>query len=139
MPMTPSSPIKSGTTATPSITGTSRRISLFCTISGATSALAPRISSTLHTLLPMAFPSATSPFALSAAPAETASSGLLVPKLTTVSPTINGGTPNTPAMRLAPRTSTSAPPMSSTNPSRNNTPVNQAITAREPSNPPGNP
>ena len=49
----------------------------------------------------------------------TASSGALVPKATTVKPTISGGTPNDAASFAAPETRRSAPATSSTKPSGN--------------------
>lgn len=67
-------------------------------------------------LLPTALPTATSGAPLRAELMLTASSGELVPKATTVSPTINGVIPAAVAMRAAPRTRISAPRISKAKP-----------------------
>ena len=67
------------------------------------SAEMPRISSTLQMLLPTTLPSARSGLPASAEPTDTAISGALVPKATTVRPTTSGETPKETASREAPR------------------------------------
>ncbi len=70
-------------------------------------------------LLPTTLPTARSPLPASAASTETAISGALVPKATTVSPTTRGEMPRVSASREAPRTRNSAPAVRQARPSRN--------------------
>ncbi len=91
------------------ISGTSTMTKRLETTKGAITAHSPRISRTLNRLLPTTLPMAISPWALNADWVLTAISGALVPKATTVSPTIRGEIPKPAARRAAPRTSTSAP------------------------------
>jgi hypothetical protein len=100
--------------------GTSCRISWRSTTSGVISADRPRMNSTLKMLLPTTLPTARSVWPDSAAPTDTATSGALVPKATTVSPTTSGDRPNDSASFDAPRTSSSAPATRPTRPAMNN-------------------
>jgi len=70
----------------------------------------------LKKLLPTTFPTAIVACPLKAEIIETASSGELVPKATTVNPTISGEIFKTIAIRLAPRTKHSAPKTSKPSP-----------------------
>ncbi len=114
-----SSPSRANTyvkTDAPIMIGTSLRISWLDTISGATNDATPRINSTLMMLLPMTLPTATSPLPDSDACRLTPSSGALVPNATTVSPMTSGEIRNAAASDAAPRTSSSPPTTSKTNP-----------------------
>ena len=74
------------------------------------------MKSTLKMLLPTTLPIAMSVWPSSTAPTDTAISGALVPKATTVSPTTSGEMPKDSASREAPRTSRSAPTTSAARP-----------------------
>ena len=99
-------------TEAPSMSGTSRRVSPFSTITGRSTAARARISPRLATFDPMTLPITRPVLPLTAPTIDTNSSGAEVPKATTVSPTMTGGTPKMRAMRLPPRISTQAPPTS---------------------------
>ncbi len=77
------------------------------------------MKSTLRILLPITLPTVMSGRPVTLAPMDTASSGELVPRATTVNPMISGGMPSANAMRDAPRTSPSAPAINNTNPATN--------------------
>ena len=89
--------------------GISWRMICVSTSSGVINAEMPRISSTLAMLLPTTLPIARSGVPASAEPTDTAISGALVPKATTVRPTTSGDTPKETARREAPLTIRSAP------------------------------
>ncbi len=89
--------------------GTSCRTSWRWMTSGAIRADTPRMNSTLKMLLPTTLPTAMSLLPWSTAPTETAVSGALVPKATTVRPTTSGEMPKETASLAAPRTSSEAP------------------------------
>ena len=72
----------------------------------------PRISRILIILLPTTLPIAISPLPSNADLVDTASSGALVPKATTVIPITNAETFSLPAIPLAPSTKRSAPTIS---------------------------
>ncbi len=74
---------------------------------------------------PTAFPRAIPPEPWAAAMVETSSSGMVVPRLTTVAATTKGGMPVTLAIHSAPSTKLSPPFTISTRPSKNSriTPV----------------
>ena len=78
----------------------------------------PRIKKTLEILLPSTLPMAISVLPLALATMLTNSSGVEVPKATTVSPMTRSETLNFLEIAEAPSTSRSAPLMSKTNPSR---------------------
>ena len=73
----------------------------------------------LAMLLPSTLPIARSGLPSSAAPTDTATSGALVPKATTVRPITSGEMPHDSAMREAPRTKASAPAMRAMRPRTN--------------------
>ncbi len=118
-PMLPSSAITTRSAEAPIMIGISWRMICSSTSSGVISAEMPRISSTLAMLLPTTLPIARSGLPASAEPTDTAISGALVPKATTVRPTTSGDTPKETASREAPRTSTSAPTTSTARPAAN--------------------
>ena len=72
-------------------------------------AVIARITPTLKMLDPTALPTARSPWSIKAALRLTTSSGELVPKATTVRPTMSGVSPRRSAMEELPRTRPSAP------------------------------
>jgi len=117
--MSPSSAITTSSAEAPIMIGISWRMICSSTSSGVISAEMPRISSTLAMLLPTTLPIARSGLPASAEPTDTAISGALVPKATTVRPTTSGETPKETARREAPRTSTSAPMTRVARPRRN--------------------
>ncbi len=84
------------------------------------------MNSTLKMFEPTTLPNARSPCPRSTDITLTAISGELVPKATTVRPMISGGIPKRPASPEAPRTSASAPLMSSATPATNNTMVKES-------------
>jgi hypothetical protein len=97
--------------------GTSNRISCCCTANGIIIADKPRINRTLKILLPTTLPTAMSACPCHAEEMLTASSGALVPRATTVRPTIRGEMPRDPARWAgAFYQHTSAPIVSSTRP-----------------------
>ena len=67
-------------------------------------------------LVPAMLPTASPPLPSAAAVKPTASSGVLVPSATTVSPRIIGDTPNKAPTRDPPRTMSSAPTMTTMSP-----------------------
>ncbi len=80
----------------------------------------PSTSPVLQDTDPTALPSAIAPDPWAAASTETSSSGMVVPRLTTVAATTKGGMPVTRAIHRAPSTKLSPPFTISANPSRNN-------------------
>ncbi len=69
----------------------------------------PRMSPVSQMIDPTAFPRASPASPCTAASTETTASGVVVPRLTTVAPTITLGTPHCMEMATASSTSTSAP------------------------------
>src|SRR5690606_29846754 len=98
------------------ITGTSQRTNREETTRGVASADMPITTRMLKMLLPTTLPRATSASPEIVDPTVTASSGELVPKATTVSPTTRGESPIETASLDAPRTRISAPATSRTSP-----------------------
>jgi hypothetical protein len=108
-PIRPSSARAPNSSEMPIRIGTSRRISCVETTSGASSAQAPRMNSTLKMLEPTTLPTAMSELPLRPACRLTASSGELVPNATTVRPITSGEMPAIAARDEAPRTRSSPP------------------------------
>ena len=95
------------------------------TLPGKNSREIPRMRPVLQDTEPTAFPRAIPPEPWAAAMVETSSSGMVVPRLTTVAATTKGGMPVTLAIHSAPSTKLSPPFTISTRPSKNSriTPV----------------
>ncbi len=86
------------------------------TTNGTINAESPKMKSTLKILLPTTLPKAMSAFPAQAAWTETANSGELVPKATTVNPITKGEIFIAAANLDAPRTSSSPPAISENSP-----------------------
>ncbi len=94
----------------------SRRKSVFSTVNGASSALAPTTASRLNRFEPITLPKAMSFAPCTLALTLTASSGADVPKATMVSPTMMVGMPSRCASAHAPETNQFAPSTSTVKP-----------------------
>jgi hypothetical protein len=111
-PIPPSSAMRKAITAAAAMTGISRRMSVASMVSGRIIPASPRIRPMLAIFEPTTLPIATSVTPPSAALTETTSSGIDVPRATTVMAMISVGSPKADARRVAERISHS-PPISS--------------------------
>ena len=106
-------------TAAPTIIGRSSSSVCDRSFSGCRSATKPRIKSRLSVFVPAMFPTASEPLPRWAASIPIASSGALVPMATIVTPMTIGEIPSRAAIRVPPRTMSSAPPITASRPMTN--------------------